>query len=410
MESMVFIVIFVAIVLFFCSTTDDTKQTKYAPHNSELENEIYSGLYNDWEGHKTNDNHFVPPEYVAYMEKNCRLNKPKGYVCRNLAAGNAWECWAYAKTNEILISKGYMGSSMSCLAKYDEDKHERIDYTSHEELYKQFNITYLPLIEFYNETGEYIDDIEYLPSKTAFKQSSQANILNDFRIDMQHNNQITNKLYYDSREILNDIRQQYGESKYSAYNNMVVRDEIANSEEHAFNMLCNTCEKAGLLNIKASEQKFHNCANLLGTWTCYKCGVIHSNDCIMCECGLSKYHSMELEMYDGVEQLLGVEIRKKTQKECESKVEYHGRLYMLNIYYPIYEIVCKALQFENPRDGIRYIYDAGDLHGDVIKAYWKCSDCECTDKKQGLKNLCSTMLTCLSPSFDYQLKAQKQII
>lgn len=396
------------VVMIVCSAQEEEETgTRYASTNSDLENSIYKGLYNDWKGHKTNGNHFVPPEYVAYMEINSRLHNPNGYVRNETSAANAWESWAYAKTNEILIAKGYQGDYMDCWSKYDKSLQKRIDYTTPDKLYRIFNDEYLPLIEFYNQTGEYIDEISQLPITTAKKQCVEYNMLDEFRIDKG------SKKYYDSSEILDDIKQRYGNSKYCSYNRLVERDALEYSEEHAFNMLCELCERDGLLGVKASEQKYHDISNKLsslGSWKCHNCGKEHCNDYILCDCGITKYRSMELEMLDGVERLLGTDTRNELETTFDNRAEYDGRLCQLNIYYPIYEIICKALQFDDPIDGLQYIYDSGQMRGEVVEAYWDGTSISCTDKQQGLKNLCSTMLTCLCPDSYYNLNVQKQII
>ena len=156
----------VALTVFTQFSEEKEKKTERNPRDENLEQEIYNGLQRDWNNHKTEGNHFVPQEYVGYMEKNSR----------------AWECWAKARTNEILVDKGYMGKNMDCTSKYDPVKRERVDQSSHAALFKVFNEYYIPLIEYYNKTGEVYYTVEKLPPVVAKKQMAEDAVLAGYEL------------------------------------------------------------------------------------------------------------------------------------------------------------------------------------------------------------------------------------
>lgn len=163
---LLFLVVFIGVNVAYCQEAKE-KETKKAKIDRELEATIYNGLRDDWYKHKINGNHYVPAEYVAYMEQNDK----------------AWEFWAKARTNEILIDKGYMGSNMKCLSEYDEANHQRVDYTTHKELYKDFESTYLPLIKYYNKTNEMHYNLATLPSVIERKRRNTKAILDGYEIN-----------------------------------------------------------------------------------------------------------------------------------------------------------------------------------------------------------------------------------
>jgi hypothetical protein len=82
-----------------------------------------------------------------------------------------------------MIAKGYMPMSFSCLSKYDKVLKKREDYSTHEALYKNFNYAYLPLIEYYNKTGEVVYRIADLPTEKERKEQQANKILSEFRIN-----------------------------------------------------------------------------------------------------------------------------------------------------------------------------------------------------------------------------------
>lgn len=353
---LVMIGLMVVVAVFECQKENETK-TKRAPQDADLEKTIYTGLYDDWMNHEKQGNHFVPKEYVKYMERN---EKQRGFY------ETAWECWAKARTNEILIAKGYQGTNMKCLSEYDQFQKCRVDHSNSSALYENFNAKFLPLIEFYNKTGEYIPSIKDLPSVTAQQEAQTKTVLDEFRIDGSGVSKTPTgrKKYFDTAEILNDIRQQYGEHKYNIYHTITLNKKRTQTDEQVFNELCNLCEKNGMLNIVASEQKYQDvsaklsAASSKGSWLCPDCKTLHNGSDILCACGMSKYKALEIKMFKGIEENFGKEIKDKTKKEYDWWCDKDGRLGALNQFYPRYEIALKALK---DNDNVQIIFDSLEL-------------------------------------------------
>lgn len=321
------VVVCIVVIALQCQE-DKEKETKRLPNNDELEKQIYNGLNDDWKVHKTNGNHFVPTAYVGYMEK-CSFDN------------DAWEVWAKARTKEIMIQKGYQPQSMSCVSEYDEVTHRRIDYSETYELYKQFNKYYLPLIEFYNEYGEYVAKLEELPLNRMKKEYEKRGALNEFMINGNSNSQYC------------------GTSETTNYNIVFPK------------------------------------------WICSKCGKEHFATEFKCSCGTSKYQSIEQEMLNDVEVKFGKKARDEWQKICESKASYSGRLSMLNEYYPIYELLVESLKFDNPEDGFKYITNNMNVKYTPTHTYYDESRSESISKEQALKNFCINIII---DDFDYTCK------
>lgn len=338
----------VAIVVASELSKDKEQATKSAPTDENHERTIYDGLYKDWQSHKEKGNHFVPSEYVEYFERS----EEAVFSLEE----SAWECWAKARTSEILIAKGYQPRNMKCLSEYDQYHKCRIDHSTHSALYEDFNAKYLPLIKFYNETGEFIKTTEELPTVIAQKQARVATVLDDWRIDSSGipKTPTGRKKYYDTIEILNDIRIEYGESKYRLYYDMVSKEERTKSKEQVFYLLCNICEKKEMLNIIASEQKYQDVSAKLsevsstGSWTCPECGKVHSGTEMMCACRTSKYKAIELQFFKEIEDLLGKDTRDKVKEKYDYWCKNSGRLSALNKFYQRYEIVRRAISENNP--------------------------------------------------------------
>jgi hypothetical protein len=142
------------------------RETRRNPQDEDLEKKLRDGIYRDWCNHKEKGNRFVPQEYVAYMEQN----------------DNAFFCWLDARVNEILIAKGYMGSKMKCLSEYDKVLNVRIDHSTHEALYRNFEESYLPLIKYYNETDELYTRIDDLPPIIAKRNKSISDNLEEYAL------------------------------------------------------------------------------------------------------------------------------------------------------------------------------------------------------------------------------------
>ncbi len=162
------ILIFIGLIVYavLSEKEEDNKKPKKRSVNVELETTVYNGLLHDWNNHKTEGNHFVPEEYVGYMEKN----------------NTAWEFWAKARTNEIMIDKGFMGQNMRCVSEYNHIEHKFIDYTTHESLFEDFNATYLPLIEYYNQTGEVEYSVDSLSYKIKQRREYENSVLRGYEL------------------------------------------------------------------------------------------------------------------------------------------------------------------------------------------------------------------------------------
>lgn len=145
---------------------DKRKASRKLPTNDTLERQVFNGLQSDWNHHENEGNHYVPEDYVKYMEYN----------------SEAWNCWAKARTKEILITKGYMSKEMDCISSYNAMKMQRVDHTKHEELYKHFNTSYLPLIKHYNDTGEICYSAASLPFEVEKRRNLERSVLSGYEM------------------------------------------------------------------------------------------------------------------------------------------------------------------------------------------------------------------------------------